>query len=725
MRDTPSRSPGFAMVTRLGSVVASLVVVASIVAPTATAQDANAYDAWSRLFDVIRPNWNEPNAEPGPDFFTQDEYNAIEDWQQGPLEPPRGAARSYLEKAESLAPLIRDLRGTPRFDAGVDLNEGFMLLLPHLAPMREICRVGSHLARRATITGDAAGVVEWLGTLNEISAHAGQDGTAIGSLVGAAMYLRSDQTMELAIANGMIDADTAATILESLSTLREGADPFHFGDSVGGERLLFNQSLNALLGEDGAAPSPEVIDLYRSAFGDRFIDSVAELPDGGVGIRDRMNDLFDRIQLAFDDPDRDRGIETLAEIERQLESPEVPEIIKALVPSMTPTALARLRVERALHDRIRGLDAVASGRISPDEIRNAAILWLQIGRGMRTLPEDAQHAGLELLDGRSSTGIAPLDQDASKSASVIWRDAFDPVASDRLTLGLDAAAVTEADFDGRHGPQSDASDGLGALRAVARGYLADATSRLRRAASMPLAGADDSTPEDERYLAANEIAITLSLVAHLIRDPGVARVRLAAAIIEDVARLLETPAAQAMRDDPVLRMQIADAAAKLPRLDGLDASAATRRDAGLFTAATLRDLPGDSAEAAATSLATLSPGRLYSIFAAAKGRAIISSVSPPPPRRSPAEPFGDLDDLFPYRAADAFNATSSRADLRSVFRRRQAEIEERPAEAGRLLGELDLGPTLEIRRAADQAMIRITDIDDFCKAPAEGLTPGD
>ena len=42
MRDTPSRSLRFEMVTKLGSVVASLVVVASIVTPTATAQDENA-----------------------------------------------------------------------------------------------------------------------------------------------------------------------------------------------------------------------------------------------------------------------------------------------------------------------------------------------------------------------------------------------------------------------------------------------------------------------------------------------------------------------------------------------------------------------------------------------------------------------------------------------------------------------------------------------------------
>ncbi|NCF39919.1 MAG: hypothetical protein GWP75_07365, partial [Planctomycetia bacterium] len=251
MRDTPSRSLRFAMVTKLGSVVASLVVVASIVAPTATAQDENAYDAWRRLFDVISPNWDDPEGARSPGFFTDDEYDAIFEWQDGPLEAPRGAARRYFEKAESIAPLIRDLRGTPRFDAGIDLSDGFMVLLPHLKPMREISRVSSHLARRATIAGDVDAAVEWLGTSNEISAHAGQDGTAIGSLVGAAMYQRSDQTMELAIANGLIDVETATNLLDSLSSLREEEDPFHFGACVDGERLLFMQSIDAILGKNG------------------------------------------------------------------------------------------------------------------------------------------------------------------------------------------------------------------------------------------------------------------------------------------------------------------------------------------------------------------------------------------------------------------------------------------------------------------------------------------
>jgi hypothetical protein len=698
---------------------ALLVALTSISAPTASAQNANAYDAWSRLFDTIRPNWNDPSPEAAPDFFTQEEYDAIDEWREGPLEPPQGAARSYFEKAESIAPLIRDLRGTPHFDAELDFSQGFMLLLPHLSSMREVCRISSHLARRATATGDQNAAVEWLGTLNEISSHAGQDGTAIGSLVGAAMYMKSDQTMELAIANGLIDAESAATILESMSMLREEADPFHFGNSIAGERLLLNQSLDALLGDRSTPPTEEMLDVYRSAFGDGVIEKTLGLSDGGDGIRNTMNNLFDRMQIAFDDPDRERGIETLAEIETELEAPDMPELVRKLFPSLTQLAMARLRVERILNDRVRGLDAVASGRVSPDEIRNGAILWLQIGRGMLEIPTDAQRAGLRVI------GTEVIEPGSAVPDSEIWAAAYRPIASRWLMLGLDASAIAEADFDITSGlrPQSDSSRALGTLRAAARGYLADAADRLQRAMTMP--EDDDSTPENERYVAANEIAVTIALAGHLIRDPGVARVRLAAAIIEDTAALLATNEAQAMREDPILRMQIADAAAKLPRLDGLDASTATMRDAKRFTHAELRALAGDAAESAATSLATIPPGRLYSIFAAAEGRSVVSLGTTRPARQTVPEPFADVDDLFPYRPVELADSPLDRAGIRKVIRGALAQVQERPEDADRLLGRLDFGRPLPIRRAADAAMVRITEIDEFCRAPGPVSPAGD
>ena len=719
MLDPTSRSIRSAIIPRVGPAAALLVLFASFVVRTATAQDENAYEAWSRIFDVIRPNWSDPEAARSPGFFTEDEYDAIFEWQDGPSEAPRGAALRYFEKAESIAPLIRDLRGTPRFDAGIDLNDGFMVMLPHLAPMREIARVCSHLARRATIAGDADAAVEWLGTSNEIAAHSGQDGTAIGSLVGAAMYQRSDQTMELAIANGIIDVETAANLLDSLASLRAQEDPFHFGACVDGERLIFMQSIDAILGRNGEPPVEADLELYRDAFGDRFIESFTRLPDAGEGLRDRMDGVFDRIQLAFDDPDRDRGIDTLAALERELEASDLPEALRMLMPSMTQIARARLRVERALDDRIRGLDAVASGRISPDQIRNAAILWAQIGRGMLTLPDDVQQAGLALLEGRSPRDREESDPSDPDSPATDWRDAFGPMAADQLTLGLDAAAILEADFDGRRGPQAETSESLGAVRAAARGYLADAADRLRRAASMRAEGDGDSTPENERFLAANEIAVVISLAAHLIRDPGIARVRVAAAVLEDIADLLAGSDAQAMRIDPVLRMLIADAAAKLPRLEGLDASAAARQDAARFAATRLRDLRGEAAEAATRSLAEIPPGRLYSIFAIADNRVVVTSETAATPEAPSTDPFADLDDLLPYRTlATPGSATeASPRDARTEFQRRLADAGDRPAEAGRLLGGLELGPTLPIRRAADAAMIRIIEIDDFSEAP--------
>jgi|GEM_PF-4534811 len=696
-----------------------LVAITSISASTASAQDANAYDAWARLFDTIRPNWNDPDAEAAPNFFTQEEYDAVEEWQEGPLGPPQGAARSYFEKAESIAPLIRDLRESTHFDAGLDFSEGFMLLLPHLSSMREVCRISSHLARRATATGDQNAAVEWIGTLNEISSHSGQDGTAIGSLVGAAMYMRSDQTMELAIANGLIDAETAATVLESMSMLREETDPFHFGNSVTGERLLFNQTLDSILGAKGNPLSDETLDVYRSAFGDGAVEEILELSDGGDEIRNTVNDLFDRMQIAFDDPDRERGIETLAEIENEAERSDMPGILSEILPSLTQIARARLRVERILNDRIRGLDAVASGRVSPDEIRNGAILWLQIGRGMLEIPTDAQQAGLRMI------GIEALESAPAEPDFEIWAAAYRPIAAKWLMLGLDAAAIAEADFDLTSGrrPQSDSTKALGTLRAAARGYLADAAYRLRKA--MKMSGEDEYTPENERYVAANEIAVTLALAGHLIRDPGVARVRLAAAIIEDTASLLATEEAQPMRTDPILRMQIADAAAKLPRLDGLDAQTATMEDATRFADVELRSLEGDAAASAATSLATIAPGRLYSIFAAAEGRSVVRLETAPPARQAVPEPFADVDDLFPYRPIELADSPLDRAGIRKAIRGALGQVQERPEDAGRLLGRLDFGRPLPIRRAADAAMVRITEIDEFCRAPGAVSPAGD
>ncbi len=91
------------------------------------------------------------------------------------------------------------------------------------------------------------------------------------------------------------------------------------------------------------------------------------------------------------------------------------------------------------------------------------------------------------------------------------------------------------------------------------------------------------------------------------------------------------------------------------------------------------------------------------------------------------DPFANLDDLLPYRGlADAEPSTASvPRDARPAFQDRLAEVRDRPAEAGRLLGTLELGPTLPIRRAADAAMIRITDIDAFCKAPKVDRIPRD
>ena len=86
------------------------------------------------------------------------------------------------------------------------------------------------------------------------------------------------------------------------------------------------------------------------------------------------------------------------------------------------------------------------------------------------------------------------------------------------------------------------------------------------------------------------------------------------------------------------------------------------------------------------------------------------------------EPFADVDDLFPYRPIELADSPLDRAGIRKVIRGALAQVEERPEDAGRLLGRLDFGRPLPIRRAADAAMVRITEIDEFCRAP-RGVSP--
>ncbi|MCP4834735.1 MAG: hypothetical protein GY895_08195 [Phycisphaera sp.] len=743
----------------------------------AWAQDANAYDAWSALLDRLSPNWNDPEANTAAEFFTQEEYDAIWEWQNGPLEAPSDAVESYFRKAESLIPLIEDLGGTPRFDAALDYDQGFMLLLPHLGEMRAVSRISSNLALRATANGDVDDAVKWLGTLNQISFHAGQDGVVISSLVGASMYLKSDQTMEMAIAQGLIDADAAGVMLKSLPSLDDVIDPFQFGDSIAGERILMEQSIHDLIGEDGVPPTMESLDVYRAAFGNQKIDEILDDAGDGNEIREMMDGLFDRVQTAFEDPDRERGLQMLAEIEAELDSPDIPAIIGNLFPDFAGLAEARIAAEDALADRIRGLEAVASGRIPPDAIRNAALLWDQLGAWFERLPAKAQLAGLEILEtapdderlgrllaaaaGRSSDLLKTVGDDstvrldpeaiaeARAEPMVTWITEVEPETDFLVTLAADAAAITKCDFPVGYGlgsPLRFRGRDLDRLRGAGRGLLIDATVRLRLARTIEMgttAGAvldgEPDTPsgrtleDTERQRALVEIVSVIALIEDLVSDPAIAHVVLAADLMDSLQVLLASDEATAILDDPLQRDMISAGLAGIPRLPALGVRDAAKRDLQLWID---RDF-GDSEEAAATIRRTLDnrgPDRIHALLTRCHGFILEpapsangdarTSIPPATLRVAPPSDTGSLKLIASSTGVHGaewivIDTTASRKDLLEVLE----EIRSNPARSRRLLAGLERAGSFGLGARAAGADAVLAELDQLIRDRRRGSQP--
>lgn len=733
----------------LAVVIASMLVISG----SARAQEENSYDAWSKLFERLGPDWDDPEADPA-DYFTQEEYDAISAWTEAPLAPPTGAAASYFEKAEAIAPLIQGLRGTPYFDAGLNFDQGFMLVLPHLSRMREVSRISANLALRATSIGDANAAIRWLGTMNEISFHSGQDGTAIGSLVGAAMYLKADQSMEMAVAHGLVDPRAAAMILESMTMLGDQPDPFHFADSLFGERIILEQSIDTMLdARDGFGDG--TIDGYRDAFGDEAIDEFLSFPGDGETMRNTIDSLFGRMEVAMDDPDRERGIESLASIEAEIESLDMPEIIKQLLPAMSTIAEARLRGEQVLADRIRGLEAVASGRIHPDAIRNAALLWDRLGGWFEQLPPPVQLAGLELIDEaprderlaeiieaatagstpglEASGGISEAFADARADPLSTWISEVEPETEFLVTLAADAAAINRCEFTIGSGLLRSLrlrGGYLDRLRGAGRGLLIDATVRLRLARAIEIAAANDPgtgdgndaasdrTIEDlERERATIEIVSTIALIGDLVTDPAIAHVMLAADLLESVHALLASDDAAAILEDPRSRDMIGKGLAGIPRIPALGIRKASKIDLDLWVDRAFGDRDPDAAAAIRATLDNRGPDRIHALLARCRGFVLKRTPSTPAVRPTAPKTIAGSNRL-PVKLIASFEGVHGPGwivvDTTGVDEDLEMAIEgirSNPSRTPRLLGRLESAGSFGLAERAARADARIVDLD--------------
>ena len=699
----------------VGLMVATLVplLVTIVTAGPDQPDDENSYDAWTQLFSAMNNEWDTFG---NTSFLTPAEEDLYIEYNAGPIRAPNAAESAVFEKIDAIAPLLRNAAGAPEFAAPLDREAGWGMLLPHLSMMRKSTRLGIALSRRAIALGEHAEAIDWLGTLATFSAHPGQDDVLISSLVGTAMFRTTDRAIDDFLTMGMLDQAGALQLLEKLQGLAGSDDPFRFNAAIEGEWKLLDGTLEGF--SDGlGADEIDVVNMIGGGT-EREIQAILAAGDdpGLSGIREEADVLFGRVSAAMADPDRIRGVETLRKIEAELQSERTSPLLRLVFPSLSRAAEARMTVERQLEDRIRGLEAVASGRLGPAALRNAAIVWLDMGQKITDLSVPVQIAGDELRRDWTRGGDAA---DLSERARALWEDGGGLIGTDILQSGLDAATIPSADFSigNRSEPSLDHDRFLVLLRAVERGLLADAVIHLKRAGVAEVSALDST--EETRFIflqeletAAQEIAVVLALAADLIADPTLTQVVLASGMIEDVWNVLQSDAALGLREHVGPRLILVQAMAGVPRSNGLDVADAATRDTARFVARKTRGEMAEVCEGLTEQLETMTPDRRFMLFSRAEGRV---RMNPDDRATSHANAtlLGSIATLFSMQAVD-----DAQASVTGDFNELWAQCLKNPNAAASILGPLQQNLPLEIRAAAERALVQIVDLDQFCRAPS-------
>ena len=158
-------------------------------------------------------------------------------------------ARRRLELTDEVVKELREALKAEYCDFGVDHSAGVGMLLPHLAPMREIARLLALRVKVLIRENEWKEAGDSLSDLLELSKVARRDRTAISSLVGASIAGIGLGILDEAMTEQRLDARSAMPF--RMATMYLESDPFGFRDAALGEYEMMKGSTSYLLdGQD-------------------------------------------------------------------------------------------------------------------------------------------------------------------------------------------------------------------------------------------------------------------------------------------------------------------------------------------------------------------------------------------------------------------------------------------------------------------------------------------
>lgn len=439
------------------------ILVLLLVSGNAAAQSNNAAPSYRQGLALL----GEPPFAGKNEGLLKDEDRTFLRGLRGPVlsQADRQRVEILMLRIQPAVELVLEGSRARKCDWELPRSEGLDMPLTHLSAMRTAGVLLNAQALAAITDGERGSIVEHMGALGRLSAHAAQDRNCFSALVGSAVGRLLTNTANDAIEGGLIDQPHATQLLEALGPLKS-SDPYRYGEAMRGEYELLQQT----------AAGPEGADRIRSMLREQTALNDAELdrlcaPESLTGTLRQAGEVYRRAADALEDPDPDVARQQIQQITRMVESGRAGPLLPHLMPALDKILDAKLRTETELAQLLTRLQVIAEGKQTPEELQNAALFLARAAAEARSLPEETQEA-FELMR------VAPeaLDEPARRRAEDLLRRARPAILGPLTT----AASLRRCNFSVLRMPEPSLDVRLlSGLRGATRAVLADGLAQAR------------------------------------------------------------------------------------------------------------------------------------------------------------------------------------------------------------------------------------------------------
>ena len=299
-----------------------------------------------------------------------------------------------------LGPVLDDVVSTSKLrkcEFEHDYSQGFDMLLPELAPMRQAARILGARANLALADGDWDTYLDSAGASSNLSRQVAQSPVLISSLMSGAIGQLPVSSAQQLVDEGSLTPEKAAKLLEAMDPLR-GDDPHGYSSAM----------------------NEEYTSLISSKMDGKQLASMMDDPQGNERLQKLSAEeihktalplagLYKESAACFLEPNKEAALKRWNAALATMDT--LPRNSQALMRAIMPHSESLLNnffAQQAKTDALMAaLQGIASGKLNAGAIGVPAIWWSRAAAAARSL-NDEQQAAVELLRFSSVTDDSPL-----------------------------------------------------------------------------------------------------------------------------------------------------------------------------------------------------------------------------------------------------------------------------------------------------------------------------